>query len=502
MDRQLRRIVSYHVFDRLARKLIQALASALVLGAIACSGNQSLTGSDSTNPPPPPPLREPSLGSIQVQGNPNNVLSAIVNVDSSNAASLRVEYAAAGGNDTGSTPDFDVKANSTALPVLGLMPQTDYTFQVVAKGQDGTIVQSDPVPFQTGSLPNGIPSFVVLQSGAVQPGYTMVGWLLNSGGNPALIVDQTGRVVWYRENPRGISDFQKQPNGTYTVAVDNSDLFSYSYFIAQYHQYDNLGNLLRTWSASGGWLTDSHELRLLPNGDALVLAFKQRTMDLTSIGGRANAIVIGNILQRLRPSGAVQFQWDAFEHLPVDGIASPIDVQGAYVDWMHANAIDVASDGNYLVSVRHLNQVLKIDSTSGAVLWKLGGMGNDFQFMGDSLNGFSMQHGVRELPDGNILMFDNGAEHLPPQSRAAEYQLDIVNHTATLVWEYRAPPSLHAMAMGYAQRLENGNTLIAYGTAQPPRVQEINSSGEVVWDLQSDALSFGVYRAFRIASLY
>ena len=442
------------------------------------------------------------LGGIDVRGNPNNVLSAIVGVQLTNAATVRVEYSSDPAQDAGSTPDFEVKNSRMDVPVLGLMPESNYSLQVVATGTDGTVVKGDPISFQTGSLPNDIPSFVVVQTGDVQPGYTMLGCIVFAPQNPAVIVDQTGRVVWYRENPRTVSDFQKQPDGTYTVAVNNSDLALYSYFLSQYQQYDNLGNLLRTWSATGGWLTDDHELRLLPNGDALLLAFKQKMMDLTAIGGRPDAIVVGNLLQRLAPSGDVQFQWDAFDHLPVAGISAPVDIRGAYVDWTHANAIDVTSDGNYLLSIRDLSQVIKIDSTSGAVLWKLGGFNSDFEFIGDSWNGFSMQHGVRQLPNGNILLFDNGDGHEPPQSRAVEYQLDFVNRRATLAWEYRAPRSLYAAAMGFAQRLENGNTLIAYGFAQPVRVQEVNASGQVVWDLRSTSGTFAVYRAFRIASLY
>lgn len=447
--------------------------------------------------------RHLGLSGIDVRANPNNVLSAIVSVQLSNAAKVRVEYRSDSGNDVGSTPDFDVKSNSMEVPVLGLISQSDYSMQVVATATDGAGVTSDPVQFRTGSLPGDVPSFVALQTGDVQPGYTMVAWMTPLGSsvaNPAVIVDQAGRVVWYRENARTISDWQKQKDGTYTVAVNNFDFISYSYFVAQYQVFDNLGNLLRTWSATGSWLTDNHELLILPNGDALIMAFKQRIMDLTSIGGRANATVVGNILQRLSPSGAVQFQWDSFDHLPVAGIVSPVDLRGSYVDWTHANSIDVASDGNYLVSMRHLSQVLKIDSTTGAILWKLGGLGSDFQFAGDSLNGFSMQHGARELPNGNILMFDNGNEHVPPQSRAAEYRLDRANRTATLAWEYRALVSLYGFAMGFAQRLDNGNTLIAYGTGQ--RVQEVNPAGQVVWDLRSTVPGAGIYRAFRIASLY
>src|SRR5262245_1706513 len=72
---------------------------------------------------PPPPIQT-SVSNIQIQANPNNVLSAVVSADVSNAASVRVEYAADDGSDAGSTPDFDVTRKSSKLPVLGLMPQT------------------------------------------------------------------------------------------------------------------------------------------------------------------------------------------------------------------------------------------------------------------------------------------------------------------------------------------------------------------------------------------
>jgi hypothetical protein len=58
------------------------------------------------------------------------------------------------------------------------------------------------------------------------------------------------------------------------------------------------------------------------------------------------------------------------------------------------------------LSVRNLGQVLKIDAQSGAILWRLEGLKNDFTFVNDPMNAVSAQHSVRVFPDGNLLLFD------------------------------------------------------------------------------------------------
>jgi hypothetical protein len=136
---------------------------------------------------------------------------------------------------------------------------------------------------------------------------------------------------------------------------------------------------------------------------------------------------------------------------------------------------------------------------AGSIVWRLGGVDSDFQFVNDPLGGFSLQHGMRELPNGNILLFDNGVGHQPPQSRTVEYQLDLNAMAATLVWQYDAEPHQFGSFMGFTQRLENGNTLITYGAH--PLIREVNPDGEVVWELQGAATD-GFYRAIRISSLY
>lgn len=450
--------------------------------------------------------QSPIVDGVTVVANPNNVLSAVVTASLRDADKLRISYQAQGSTAASSTPEVAISGPTTiTLPVFGLRPETSYSLWVTALTTGGKSTDSAQVSLRTGSLPSYLPVFSVEKPGNPQPGYTMVAWTainigpdLFSDQNAALIVDQDGQVAWYKEFPGHlVLDWQRQPDGNYTAAVDQAVPWSSE----SYRQFDKLGNQLRTWSVTGDNWIDDHELRILPNGDALFFATNARTMDLTNVGGQSDAQVLGNLLIRLSSSNQLVFQWDAFDHLPaIDDLDPLIDHTGDTVDWTHGNAIDVTADGNYLMSFRNISQVVKIDSRSGAVLWKLGGSDGNFTFLDDPLQGFSLQHGIRELPNGNLLLFDNGANHQPPESRAVEYQLDLNARTARMVWQYDADPPLFAFAMGFAQRLENGNTLVTYGIL--PYVREVNRAGELQWSLLPPEQPGFIYRSFRIASLY
>src|SRR5262249_1557432 len=136
------------------------------------------------------------------------------------------------------------------------------------------------------------------------------------------------------------------------------------------------------------------------------------------------------------------------------------------VDYVHTNSIEIDTDGNIIASHRHLDQVTKIDLSTGDFIWRLGGVNNEFTFINDS-DRFSYQHDCRRLPDGNLTLYDDGNFHVPSKSFAKEYQLDEANMTATLVWSY-SHPNVNGIiayydATGSVQRLSNGNTFIGWG---------------------------------------
>lgn len=441
---------------------------------------------------PEPPAIVPQIDSVALSPNPNNVLSALAEVRSENAATLAVEY----GSDSlfqQSTPVTQVSGSTTPLAVLGLSPSTKYFMRVRATSSSGQQTRSTPQSFITAPLPQVFTPYTILTNKLSPNGLVMLSFI---SADPAAksfaqVLTNDGRIAWYREFAQAVVDFQKQPNGNYT-AYTSLDVSPSRFF-----EFDHTGNVLREFAASEGRATGPHELRLFDNGYALFgIAF--HNLDLTALGGTADISVRGLVMEYHR--GGTNLLWNTFEHLEVAEGPGDVDLHIAPVNPWHGNAIDIDTDGNLLVSFRNSDQIVKINSQTGAIMWRLGGKKNQFTFMNDSFNGFSHQHGIRRLANGNVILFDNGNLHTPPTSRAVEYRLDEQAKTATLVWEYRHEPVLYGFALGFAQRLANGNTLICYGIVQ--RIIEVDAAGNKVWDLRIDEPNRFAYRAFRIESLY
>ena len=166
---------------------------------------------------------------------------------------------------------------------------------------------------------------------------------------------------------------------------------------------------------------------------------------------------------------------------------------------MHGNSIEVDYDNNLIISNRKSSEIIKIDRETGNVIWIMGGPTNEFTILNDDLNGVSWQHDVSRLENGNILIFDNGNYHTPHTSRAVEYEIDETNKIATLVWEYQNPYNYKSKAMGSAQRLPNGNTLINWGTIQiegtnlGANIMEVDYNKNITLEIQYD-----VYQSYKV----
>jgi hypothetical protein len=411
------------------------------------------------------------------------------------------------GDDAGVTPGYATASNPQTVPVLALQAQTQYTLTAVGTYADGGGILSAPVAFTTESLPPGFRTFET-KSGEASGPYTLVSFI---EGNAALgveyapVLGPTGIPVWYLTLPQGhgiSADFQKQSNHTYTVATYDAAALQpdLNENPSIYVQYDVLGNQLATWKSPDEPATDEHDIRILTDGTALLNGIEFEHLDLSKIvdGGLPDAGIYGDMFERIAPDGGVLFHFSSFT-LPItdEDPSNPLAGQTA-IDGYHSNAIEVMDDGNYLLSYRNLSEAVKVDSTTGDILWILGGPRSSFTFVNDPLLGFRLQHGVRELANGHIIMFDDGYER---NSRAVEYELDMTAMTATLIWSVTAEnPAYQTYAFGYADRLENGNTLICYGTAST--VEEVTPDGGLVWDLYDQNHDYGFYRSYRLDSLY
>jgi hypothetical protein len=340
-----------------------------------------------------------------------------------------------------------------------------------------------------GSAPGDLPKMTVTALDNPAPGRIYLSNLAFSATvetSPHLmIVDNAALPVFRFPLTHRAFDFKRQPNGTLTYFDDGL-----GYFIILDSNYKSIGTI----GAGHGHTTDPHDLLLLPNGHAVLLALEPHTVDMSTIvpdGGISTVLDV--VIQELDASQNVVFEWRSIDHFEITD-ATHEDLTSDAIDYVHPNSLEIDIDGNILMSSRHMDEVTKIDRQTGDIIWRMGGKHNEFTFINDPI-GFSHQHDARRISNGNLMLFDNGNFHATPRSRVVEYRLDEPARTATLVWSYSHTPAVYSFAMGNAQRLPNGNTMIGWGAY--PLVTEVHADGSTAFEMKLPAGVFS-YRSFRL----
>ncbi len=271
-----------------------------------------------------------------------------------------------------------------------------------------------------------------------------------------------------------------------------------------------------------------HDIIKLPNGNYLGIVETNSlgpipvggwTASFQNLGFQADGVSIefpwvgDKLVEWDKDTKEVIWTWSTFDHfsmLDYDQFGGTWTEAylSLHYDWTHVNAVIFdESESAIYISTRHLSRITKIDYPSGEIVWNLGHeMPSGQVNMGTEI-GFSFQHSLQKLENGNILTFDNG--NLSPEFRGTDQpisraiEIEINDNTASIAWSYDLPPNLFGFASGNAQKLENGNVLITT-VGGGGRSLEINSQGELIWEgLYNLSLPDGaVYRAHRIPGLY
>jgi len=455
------------------------MSLALLAAAPMMAACERVTGVDA----PPQPV----IASATVAHDAGNALAATFTAAVQHADSVAVRYRLTAAASPGwlTTPAAAVGGGTVTLPVLGLLPEQSYELRLIAWGK-GAAIESESRALTTGALPADLPHFLASGAGPA-PGFVVF-----AAGRYGVVIDNSGRVVWYRRFDDGTGlAFMAEPNGHYALRPPTPTVGD----IEPWVEVDPSGAVTRTLSCARGLQPRPHDLLLDPDGSYLIFCDETRTMDLSALGGVANARVTGTVLQRIGANGSLLFEWNPFDHFAITDLPLA-ERTGASVNWTHGNAFDRDVDGNYILSFRSLSEITKVDATTGAVIWRLGGGRNEFNFPGLAPPAFVHQHGLRVAGDGTLLLLDNIGD--PLASRAERYAIDPVQRVARLVQSYASLPSVVTEIGGSVQPVAGGHVLVSFGTAG--RVEEYDASGRVVWRIDGDAGY--VFRAQRILSLY
>jgi len=320
-------------------------------------------------------------------------------------------------------------------------------------------------------------------------------------GGPPLLIDMEGKVVheWRTPLPTG-----------YAYLLANGNLLALcrpqgsAKALRVWHRVWELvraGAVMEIdWGGNVLWEVrhpdHHHDARLMRNGNVLMLCVEEVPADVAAQvqgglpGTEHEGVMCSDKVVEMTKEGEVVWEWHAWQHL--DPKTDRITPQDWREEWTHANTVTELPDGDILVSFRNISTVVIIERSTGNIRWRLGP------------EVLAQQHYPNLLPNGNMLIFDNGT-HRPNHPATFSRVLEIDPATKGIVWSYLDRPVFNFFSPyeSSAQRLPNGNTFICEGVFG--RLFEVTSEGEVVWEYVNP--HFGetgllgennwVFRAFR-----
>lgn len=364
-----------------------------------------------------------------------------------------------------------------AVTIWGLHSDTSYTWSVSAENDHGADA------FVGTSVTTGIPDVVIdlfasaLEVSAPQTEYILVNAPCATG-HYTTILDTDGNVVWYDDaaaDSRIVTGLQFTQDGTVFTVYDDERFIE--------RALD--GRVIRDWTEKdiGAFLHHDVHIR-----DGILWGLSITPMTL---GGQPYII---DSVHGYDADGNRVHEWSMDEVLDPRGYdwhgdsAYWGDNYPGHCDPFHVNSFDIDDNGDWILSMKDLDEVLKVygpDSpAAGQLAWnfRADGTGSLKYAAGDGVVPFfAGQHHVTQTDETTLLMFDNLG--ILGSSRALVFELDEDALTAAPIQQFSMEDTCELQGSAYWV----GDHMLA--TCGPDHwMREFDASGNTVWGL---ALSCG-----------
>ena len=319
-----------------------------------------------------------------------------------------------------------------------------------------------------------------------------------------LLFRHQGHMVMMDSNgvPRFRETHAAARSRTWFFRVGTDEVYRYAYATSIANRVDVLDQHLEVIDEQVSTVAplrgmDPHAFVILPNGNYLLMSYERKSRNLshltfTNPEGNPYAIhsLYDSAIQIINPDEReALFTWNSWGNMPLEDCVQHRFAGSQFPGYAHLNSIQ--KYGNHIVgSFRGCSKVLGIDAATGAVAWRVGRTNlSDEEWasrdigpaplipVNDPEGEFCGQHSATILPNGHLLLYDNGAVCLIDPwtresvrtdglySRAVEYALDHDAGEAVFVRDH----SLHGnkAAFGYSSGqvvpMDNGDWLISWG---------------------------------------
>jgi arylsulfate sulfotransferase len=371
---------------------------------------------------------------------------------------------------TGQDVTIGDAAVKDGVPYEMTVPSLDDQTSIVIHA---TSASGIPATYTISTAPANRPRYDVTTLSSPEPGLILLTpfQIVGQIGGPTYlyILDETGRLVFYRQTLLPAADFERRTLSggavryTYVVQDQPVNLATWPVVPSTAYVLDDHFRQMQTikLAAAGSHPAsdvDIHEFQLLADDHWIVQSYLDETVTNVPRHGPAN--VVSGVVQEVQ-GGNVVFDWETTSDPALYTESSDGNdyfKTTTYADYNHLNAIDIdPSTGNLVVSVRHDDEIVELDRATGQRVWTLGGVGDDFGLA--AADKPSHQHCVRFVGPGDITLFDNG--NASQETKVREYAIDPANHTAQVLAAIAVDGHFSA-AMGSVQKI-NGHYFVGWG---------------------------------------
>ena len=505
---------------------------------------------DNDNSPEPIVPIEFTIAADSIKVNPYGFtpLSALVNFTSEKEGRTYVKVYGKYGAFSDVTHLFNDFGTLHSIPVIGMYANSANTVDIRILNATGDTLEKSTIVITTQVLPADMPVSITslpFTENSVEEGFDLVSSLSTRGipNRPSIpyMVDDYGDVRWVLDYSGNV-ELKDMFYDDGIARLRNGNFYFANITTNKIYEVGLLGEIIDTWSMPG--YSFHHNVQEKPNGDFLVSVSKDG-----STNTQGHVTIYDYIIEINRQSKSITKEWDLKESL--DEYRRTLIADAG--DWIHVNSVDYDSTDNTIIVSGRTQGVFKIDYDNN-VKWILSphsGWGNNRR--GEDLNNYLLtpidangnpyidsniaigtasaadfewcfyQHSNIFLPDGNLMVFDNGTTRTlnDPEgnnvnnsapgkySRAVEYKIDETNMTIQQVWTYgkERDQSCYSSIISSVQYLpETNHILFSPGynvlntTGSGGKIVEIDyATKQVVAETSiSSANSFGFHRAKKI----
>lgn len=346
------------------------------------------------------------ISEISLSSPGNNVLKVEAIITCAAPADALIKYWLADSPLVAYTSPVSVNKKKHSVVLTNLRPATMYRYKVITISNKKE-TESNAYDFRTSPLPFWLKDvFAVLNPRPenVPPVFKNGYVMLYQREEPGILyfVNYKGEIVWYHRVDNTGFKVAHFTNKQTILSILGNAAYETSYG-NQILELSLTGDTLLNLKKGDGDFkqTVHHEVILTPENNVATLSVEERILDLSAAGGSKNDTVKTDGIIVLDRKGKKLWHWTVFDVL--DPLKEK-NILKEKKDWMHANSLTYAPDGNFLISFYNNGQIWKVNSKTGEVIWKFG-RGGDFKINGEIPEQY---HAVHYVNDHTIMLFDNG----------------------------------------------------------------------------------------------